>query len=784
MRMRVAVVVTFLLSFAIQVQAQEVDLVRLGYSAVTAKQTNMAVSGDGNFIAFTYSDKTVKIFDIKANRFIKKFTGPYPTMFDVQLTATGKIAFISLFEVQIWDWKKETVLNTIKLQFEASKTAFSAKHNLLAIGQREGMVTIFNIEKAQKVTDISYKMHHVSALAIHPNGKSVVVGVMTFFKGANPLKLFEIATGKELASSEEGIFSMVAYNENATELVASGMNPVGMKTRLIVFDPSNLSMKKQTGMDITIANSLIPYGGIISGDKLLAITASQAFIVNEYGTGKQIFTTKSDRIKFPAYPNFAVGSPGVFRLSKDKVLINASKNNINQIYDLKTNSIVGYFFSDSNDDYAIVARDGRVDGTAEALAKVYWTSRVATSKRTTLESTFEKGYTPKLLTSVISETAVTQIEFKAEEVVTKIPVISLTGLNGKAPNASMSVQSFQKLLKIDVLAKENPAEITELKLFQNGKLIKTLPGNATAKYSFEATLNTSFGEDNFFYITAGSKSGIEAEKVKFTVLYKGATEDQPNLYLITIGINKYKNTKYNLNYAEADANGVDKAIREKSGTLFKQVIPYNIRNDKAVKANILAALEDVKKKALQQDVLVVYYAGHGVMTDVAGTSGEFYVVPHDVIQLYGREDLLKEKAISATQLKDYAEKINAQKQVFILDACQSAGALETVAARGAAEEKAIAQLARSTGTFWITATGSNQFATEFEKLGHGIFTYALLEGMNGAADANADKKLTVRELSTFIENKVPELSEKYKGSPQFPSAYSFGNDFPIAIFQD
>lgn len=781
--MRVLAVWIFLLAFAGNVYAQEVDLVRLGYSAIKSRQTYMSVSGDGNFIAFTYQDKTVKIFDIKANRFIKNFAGPYAEMFDVQLTATGKIAFVSLFEVQIWDWKKERAIETYKLPFEASKTAFSAKHNLLAIGQREGTVTIFNIESVKKITDISYKMHHVSALTIHPNGKSVVVGVMTFFKGANPLKQFEIATGKELASSQEGIYSMVAYNENATELVASGMNPVGMKTRLMVFDPSNLSLRKQTGMDITIANSLIPYGGIVWGEKLLAITASNAFIVNEYQTGKQVFTTKSDRIKFPAYPNFAVGSPGVYRLTKDKVMINASKNNINQIYDSKTNAIVGYFFSDSNDDFAIVARDGRVDGTPEALAKVYWTSRIST-KRTSLESTFEKGYTPKLLASVINQTTVTQIEFKAEEVVTKIPVISLTGLNGKAPNASMSVQSFQKLLKIDVLARENPGEITELKLFQNGKLIKTLPGTTATKYSFEATLNTSFGEDNFFYITANSKSGIEAEKVKFTVLYKGATEDQPNLYLITIGINKYKNPKYNLNYAEDDANGVEKAIREKSETLFKQVIPYTIRNDRAVKANMLAALEDVKKKALQQDVLIVYYAGHGVMTDIAGTSGEFYVVPHDVIQLYGREDLLKEKAISATQLKEYAEKINAQKQVFILDACQSAGALEAIAARGAAEEKAIAQLARSTGTFWITATGSDQFATEFEKLGHGVFTYVLLEGINGAGDANNDKKLTVRELSTFIENKVPELSEKFKGTAQFPSAYSFGNDFPIVIYKE
>jgi uncharacterized caspase-like protein len=102
--------------------------------------------------------------------------------------------------------------------------------------------------------------------------------------------------------------------------------------------------------------------------------------------------------------------------------------------------------------------------------------------------------------------------------------------------------------------------------------------------------------------------------------------------------------------------------------------------------------------------------------------------------------------------------------------------------RGAAEEKALAQLARSTGTFWITATGSQQFATEFAELGHGVFTYSLIEGLAGKAD-NGDKRITIKELSAYIENRVPELSEKYKGTSQFPSGYSFGNDFPVGIIK-
>lgn len=781
--MRSAWMVTLLLfAFISKAHSQEVDLVRLGYapSAVSAKQIGMAVSADGNLVAFVYNDKTIRIFDIAANKFVKRFSGPYATVFDVQVTPT-KIILIGLNEVQVWNWKEEQLVKTFQLTHQATKTAFSGKHNLLAVGQKEGTVAVFNVEKSEQLNELVYKMHHVSALAIHPNGKSIVVGVMTFLKSLNPLKQFDIATGNVIASSSAGIYSMAVYNDAGTELVTSGMNGLGLKTVITIFDGSDLSFINQLEMDLIIVNALIPYGGIVAGQKLLSITASQSFNVNDLQSGQRSFTTMSDKVKLPAYPMLGVGSFNVYPLSGNKVLFNGSKNNINQVYDVKTNSIVGYFFSDSNDDFAVVSRDGRVDGTPDALAKVYWTTRNAT-KKTSLESTFEKGFTPRLLHSVITESTVPQQEFKVEQVVAKIPVLSLTAINGKNPGASMTAQSFQKTAKIDVQVKENPQEVTELKLYQNAKLVKTSPANTAGKYTFDVTLNTSFGEDNFFYITAGSKSGIESEKVKFTVAFKGATEDKPRLYLITIGINKYKNAKYNLNYAEADADGVDKAIKANSGGLFKEIIPYSIRNDKAIKANMLTALDDVKKKSLQQDVLIVYYAGHGVMTE--GTKSEFYIVPHDVTQLYGKDDILKDKGISATMLRQYAQEINAQKQVFILDACQSAGALETVAVRGAAEEKAIAQLARSTGTFWITATGSNQFATEFEKLGHGIFTYSLLEGINGAGDANNDKKLTVRELSTFIENKVPELSEKYKGTSQFPSAYSFGNDFPIVLYKE
>jgi len=785
---RLLFITCLLLGITVQSYCQEVDLVRLGYakSDIASEQIGMAASPDGNNIVFVYADQTIKIFDVASGKFVKKFKGPYAELFDVYITTTGIVALINNNELQLWDWKKELLVEKFTLPETATKIAFNGKNNMLAIGQKEGITSIYDINNRKLISEIKMGKHHIGALSFHPGGTDIVISTIVAGNFSPQfLSLFDIASGAEKAKSvEKAYFTMLAYNETGTEIMASGFNGGVTKILLMTLDGNTLRLKKKFGSESNLSNSKAPYGGLFRGDRLFAVTLSQSFNVSDSQTGALMFTTKSDKNKIPPFPRFGVGSFNVFPLQNNgkKVLLNCTKNNINQIFDSETNAIIGYFFSDSNDDFAIVSRDGRVEGTPLALSKLYWTSRKSNQK-TSLESTFAQKFSPRLLSQMLVENASGQVAFEVDDVVEKIPVLMLKSVNGNQASGSEPILSTQKKMQVVIEVKQNLSEVKEVKLYQNAKLIQSMAAKGDPKFSFDATLNSSFGENNFFYVTATSKSGIEAEKVKFVVNYKGASNEKPNLYLITIGINQYKNPKYNLNYAQADAEKVEELIRKSSSSLFGEVFSYPILNDKAIKANIVNAFDEVKKKALEQDVLFVYYAGHGVMSGGGQQTSEFYIIPFDVTQLYGRDDLLVEKGISAEEIKTYAQSINAQKQVFILDACQSAGALESVATRGAMEEKAIAQMARSTGTFWITASGSEQFATEFEKLGHGVFTYALLEGVKGNADANHDNKLTIRELSTYIENKVPELSEQFKGLAQFPAAYSFGNDFPIVIYK-
>jgi hypothetical protein len=762
---------------------QEVDLVRLGYaeSSINSKQIGMAASPDGKYIALAYEDKTIKIFDVAAGKFVKRFSGPYNELFDLQITDDKKIVLLSKQEVQLWDWREGKHIITLPLTYEATKSALSPINSLLAVGQYEGNTAIIDLNIGKVTREILFKKHHVSALAFHPNGKTLAIGTITAF-GMGAIKLFEVGTGREISQSSKDLFTSAAFNKEGTKLVAWGNH--GYQ----ILDGNDLHIIKGGVEGLSYAKNNLAYGIHLTENKVMMLTNNRAFNVGELESGKKLFTTMVEfNINNNAHSlKYGVGSMNIFPLNSlsDKVILNATKNNINQIYDSKKNAMVGYFFSDSNDDFAIISRDGRVEGTPGALAKLYWTSRKST-KKTSLESTFQKGYTPKLLSQIVNENNAQQIAFEVDNILEKIPVLALKSITAKDGIDSSSFESTQKVIKAEITIKQNPEEVTAITLYQNSKPVKTQINVGKSNYTFDISLNNSFGEANYFFVTATNKTGIDSEKVKFTVSYKGATEDKPRLFLVTIGINNYKNPKYNLNYAQADADGVSGMISQKSNSLFQQIIPFSIRNDSAVKVNIMSAFEQIQSKALEQDMLVVYYAGHGVMSEGIGRDKDFFIIPHDVTQLYGKDELLFEKAISANELKLITQQINAQKQVFILDACQSAGALEALESRtrGVAEEKAIAQLARSTGTFWITSTGSDQFASEFDKLGHGIFTYTLLEGIKGAADTNKDSKLTIRELSTYIEDKVPELSEQLKGTPQFPSAYSFGNDFPLVVYK-
>ena len=94
--------------------------------------------------------------------------------------------------------------------------------------------------------------------------------------------------------------------------------------------------------------------------------------------------------------------------------------------------------------------------------------------------------------------------------------------------------------------------------------------------------------------------------------------------------------------------------------------------------------------------------------------------------------------------------------------------------------KSLRLLARTVGTHVLAATDRTQSAIELQRLGHGVFTYALLQGLGGQADYLTDGSVSATELVRYVEESVPALAKQYADDEQYPTGFSRGIDFSIS----
>jgi uncharacterized caspase-like protein len=82
------------------------------------------------------------------------------------------------------------------------------------------------------------------------------------------------------------------------------------------------------------------------------------------------------------------------------------------------------------------------------------------------------------------------------------------------------------------------------------------------------------------------------------------------------------------------------------------------------------------------------------------------------------------------------------------------------------------------GRVLITACGPDEEALDLPEAKLGLFTYYLLRGFKGDADANRDGIVTVNELYQYVRNTV-SVRARLTGKNQTPSIRSDGGDLPL-----
>jgi WD40 repeat protein len=706
---------------------------------------------------------------------------------------------------------------------------------LLIIGKKDSIAKVLDFETGRTLYNLKGHAASVICFDFSPDSKMIATG-----SSDNTVKLWDAQNGqlvKSFKGHDNMVFS-VKFNQDGTKIVSSGWDGYaflwdinsekyiqyykdvkpftsdfstignyivtgGLDKAFSLWEIDSKELFRQfvghtdvvSSFDFTSDGKTMVSGSwdgticiwdFISGFQLKKINTGQSQIhsVIFSDNGKYIFSGGSDgNIKMwetstgKLMKTFTGHNSAVTSLQitpDNQSLISCSIEGTVIVWEIVNAKIIYTFYQLTRDDWFVKSRGGFFDGNAGAKKYIFFVKEMQTFG---VDQFFEDFYRPGLLQQAYQTKGLINENMNMEDYLKKSPPPSLhfkTILNDSVIKTDIALIEFEIV--------DNGGGIDEIKVMHNGKRIlhdykNTAKAKRGKKTNEMIELLLVPGENNI-QISAFSEGRIESSVIEQTWTFE-SNEYLPDCHILIIGIDKYKNETLNLNYAKADAKSFSDLIKKRSKPLFNNMKFYNLYDEDAKKINIINAVDEIAKNSKPEDVFIFYYAGHGSMID-----DKFYFIPTDCIRLYDT-DITENNAIAANDMQENFKKIKALKQIMILDACQSGGATEILGQRGAGREKAIAQLSRSTGIHVLASAGSEQFAVEFKSLGHGLFTYVLIDALNGSADGSPlDGKITIYELKSYLDDQVPEYTKKFKGIRQYPQSFSGGNDFPLAILSD
>lgn len=253
-----------------------------------------------------------------------------------------------------------------------------------------------------------------------------------------------------------------------------------------------------------------------------------------------------------------------------------------------------------------------------------------------------------------------------------------------------------------------------------------------------------------------------------------ASSEPPRLHVLAAGVNDYADGRLKLNFAAADARALAAAMTQAGEAIYASVEVTTLLDGEVTAAGLEAAFARLSQAVRPQDVFVFFLAGHGKTME-----GEYFYLPQDF--RFAGGDPVRELGLGQDRLQEWVARIAARKSVLIFDTCES-GSLTLAGLRGVdaalAQSAAVARLTRATGRTILSAATDTEPALEGYR-GHGVLTYALLDGFD-AADANGNGTIEVTELAAFVDAQVPDISARAFGFRQVPQMSIRGSDFPVA----
>lgn len=218
------------------------------------------------------------------------------------------------------------------------------------------------------------------------------------------------------------------------------------------------------------------------------------------------------------------------------------------------------------------------------------------------------------------------------------------------------------------------------------------------------------------------------------------------IWAVVVGVGKYT-AMPSLKFTDDDAFRFYSHLKSPEGGALPDNQIEILVDEGATRENILRTMRQYFLKADENDVVMLYFSGHGL-------EGCFLPVDFD-----GYNNKLRHE-----EIRQIFKESKAKHKICIADACHS-GTLDysgSLASKGPAPvslQRYYQAFEDSDGGIaLLMSSKAEELSLEDHGLRQGVFTYYVLRGMKGAADANNDYIVTIKELHNYVYAKVRDYT--------------------------
>jgi hypothetical protein len=528
-------------------------------------------------------------------------------------------------------------------------------------------------------------------------------------------------------------------------------------------------------------------------------------------TGSQDNTSRLWEAKTGKEVRRFVGYPAEF--SSDGRLVMTRDRGYTMIWDTNTGKELCRLTSLPDGNLIVVTSDGRFDtNDLEIVKGAHWIVPEEPFRALPPEIFMRDYYEPRLLSRLISGEQLRPVR-NVSDLNRVQPVVRIIEIKPQASELDSPTETVS--VKVEVAngasaVTRGGEQITlesgvhDLRIFRDGQLVGYAPeqdgpiklesDKATITFKDIRLPRRADLKQVEFSAYAFNVDRVKSETARQTyVLQRSLTTVKGRAYVITVGVNAYENAALDLNYAANDAQRLQSVLSEKLKATgeYEEVVPimllsdHEITNDgqrritakQATKENVKFVLDllagrpidparladianaDKLRQAQPEDLIILSFASHGY----ADEEGRFYFVTYDTGAGAGRAitpDVLQ-KSISSDELSRWLRDVDAGELVMIVDACQSAAAVEGKGFKpGPMGSRGLGQLAYDKGMRILAATQADNVALEHGLIRQGLLSYALVrDGIElGRADFKPqDKMITLGEWLEYARDRVPQV---------------------------